>query len=75
MSKDKNIQITEREKMVDGKLISELVTAHGDVIGTVLEDEARFKAVLPEGENFVLSTREIKLYGRILVIFILTMDI
>ncbi|WP_334115415.1 DUF2969 domain-containing protein [Ligilactobacillus sp.] len=63
--KDKNIQITEREKMVDGKLVSELVTARGDVIGTVLEDEDCFRAVLPDGEEFVLATRE-EAYGWIL---------
>ncbi len=63
--KDKNIQITERERMVDGKLVSELVTARGDVIGTVFEDEPRFKAVLPNGEEFVLATVE-EAYGCIL---------
>ncbi len=63
--KDKNIQITERERKVDGKLVSELVTERGDVIGTVFEEGDRFKAEVSGGGSLVLSSRE-EAYGWIL---------
>lgn len=58
--KDKNIQITEEEKMVNGQLVTEL-TAKKSKLGQVIADQViadqdKFIAVLPSGERFNVKT-------------------
>ena len=53
--KDKNIQITEEEKMVNGQLVTEL-TAKKSKLGQVIADQDKFIAVLPSGERFNVKT-------------------
>lgn len=56
--KEKNIQIQENEKMLNGKQVYELVTQDGEVVGTVTEEESRFKAVNHNGEQMTLASRD-----------------
>ncbi len=57
MSKrEKNIQIIENEKMVNGQLVTEL-TIKDESLGTVSQDGKRFVAKLPSGEEFRVATQ------------------
>lgn len=53
--KDKNIEIIENEKMVNGVLVSEL-TLKDEVIGTVKHDGDRYLAILPSGEESKINS-------------------
>lgn len=53
--KDKNIEIIENEKMVNGTLVSEL-TLKDEVIGTVKQDGDRYLAILPNGEELKINS-------------------
>lgn len=54
--KDKNIQVIEEEKMINGQLVLELTTKK-DKIGQVIAEANRFVAVLPSGERFKVTTQ------------------
>lgn len=58
MSKrEKNIEITETQKMVKGKVVVEL-TLKNESLGTVWQDERKYIAKLPSGEEFRVATQE-----------------
>lgn len=54
--KERNIQIIENEKMVNGNLVLEL-TIQDEVIGSVKQDGMRYIAVLSNGEELKLNSR------------------
>ncbi|GAB9258818.1 MULTISPECIES: DUF2969 domain-containing protein [Ligilactobacillus] len=54
--KERNIQIIENEKMVNGNLVLEL-TIQDEVIGSVKQDGMRYIAVLSNGEKLKLNSR------------------
>ncbi|WP_304652835.1 DUF2969 domain-containing protein [uncultured Ligilactobacillus sp.] len=54
--KERNIQIIENEKMVNGDLVLEL-TIQDEVIGSVKQDGMRYIAVLSNGEESKLNSR------------------
>lgn len=55
--KEKNIEIFEEEKMVNGNVVLELKTEQ-DKIGTVEQDGNRFVVLLPNGETFKASSQK-----------------
>lgn len=58
MSKrEKNIEITETQKMIKGKVVVEL-TLKNESLGTVWQDERKFIAKLPNGQEFRVATQE-----------------
>ncbi len=54
--KERNIQIIENENMVNGNLVLEL-TIQDEVIGSVKQDGMRYIAVLSNGEELKLNSR------------------
>lgn len=54
--KERNIQIIENEKMVNGNLVLEL-TIQDEVIGSVKQDGMRYIVVLSNGEELKLNSR------------------
>ena len=54
--KERNFQIIENEKMVNGNLVLEL-TIQDEVIGSVKQDGMRYIAVLSNGEELKLNSR------------------
>ncbi len=54
--KERNIQIIENEKMVNGNLVLDL-TIQDEVIGSVKQDGMRYIAVLSNGEELKLNSR------------------
>ena len=54
--KERNIQIIENEKMVNGNLVLDL-TIQDEVIGSVKQDGMRYIAVLSNGEELKPNSR------------------
>lgn len=54
--KERNIEIIENEKMVNGELVLEL-TINSEVIGTIKQDQTRYRAILANGEELKLNSR------------------
>lgn len=57
--KERNIEIIENEKMVNGELVLEL-TINSEVIGTIKQDQTRYRAILANGEELKLNSRDRK---------------
>ena len=54
--KEKNIQIIEEEKMINGSLVLEL-TIKNESLGTITRDGKRFVVTLPNGEQLKVTTQ------------------
>ncbi|KRL00126.1 DUF2969 domain-containing protein [Liquorilactobacillus capillatus] len=55
--REKNIEVFEEEKMVNGNVVLELKTEQNE-IGSVTQDGKRFVASLPNGETFKASSQK-----------------
>jgi hypothetical protein len=56
MKKEKNIEIVEEEKRINGILVSQL-TLGKESIGTIRQDKKRYVVTFPNGEETHMSSR------------------
>ncbi|GAJ26063.1 hypothetical protein JCM15457_974 [Liquorilactobacillus sucicola DSM 21376 = JCM 15457] len=55
--REKNVEIFEEEKMVNGNIVLELKTEKNE-LGSVRQDGNRFVVLLPNGETFKASSQK-----------------